>query len=88
MWRAFSKRVTALILLVGVCAGVSTFTVLHSNSRAVLPLLYVLMPGVAMGMFLPRQIIPVVGALTNAVVYAAAAVLIWRIWLAVRGLEV
>lgn len=88
MWRAALTRVNRLSALVGLCSGVSTFFVLHSESRAVLPLLYLLMPGVAVGMFLPPPFVPLVGAVTNAVVYAGFAVLIRRVWLAWRGMEI
>jgi hypothetical protein len=78
--RASSTRGKALAATVGLCAGVATYLVLTSDSPAVVPMLYVLMPGVTVGMFLPRQIVPAVAALTNTVFFAGLALLLRRIW--------
>ena len=66
-------------------AGVGTYMVLTSNDTAVLPLLYVLMPGVAMGMFIhSNHILPFASAVTNAVFFSAVLIFIRRVWVGLR----
>ena len=60
---------------VALCAGIGSYVVLTSTSPAVLPFLYVFLPGIATGMFTEsRRVSPVASALTNAVFFAGLVV--------------
>lgn len=86
MQRAPSRWFRALLAIVSVSAGVGTYLVLTSNNRAVLPMLYVFMPGVATGMVIhSRRISLLTSALTNTVFSYALLMVLRRIWCALRG---
>lgn len=88
MPRASSTWFKVVVAGVAVGAGLGTYFVLTSNNAAVVPMLYVFMPGIAAGMFFKsRHISPCASALTNAVFFSVLVILVRRVWIGLRRPE-